>query len=180
MLFAGLASAQDFKLGSKVDDFKVQDLSGKTATFSQLKGDVTVVMFTSVQCPVSNAYNERMSALYSEYKAKGVQFVALNSNQTEPAANVAEHAKAHFPFSVYKDVDNVVADKFGAQATPETFLIDRNGVIQYHGSIDDSQDTAKIQNQWLRKALDSMIAGAPIEKAETKAFGCTIKRVKRS
>jgi peroxiredoxin len=180
MLFASLAAAQDFKLGSRIDDFKVQDLSGNTATFSQLKGNVTVVMFTSVQCPVSNAYNERMSALYSDYKSKGVHFVMLNSNSTEPASNVAEHAKAHFPFSVYKDADNVVADKFGAQATPEAFVIDRNGIVQYHGSIDDSQDAAKIQNQWLRKALDSMVAGAPIEKAETKAFGCTIKRVKRS
>src|SRR5580658_7020140 len=181
LLVAYAALAQDFKLGSKIDDFTIQDLFGKPQTFSQLKGEVTTIVFVSVQCPVSNAYNERMNALYKDYSAKGVHFLFLNANNTEPAAAVAEHAQAHgFAFPVYKDNGNVVADRFGAQATPETFVIDRTGTVVYHGSIDDSQQPSRIQNQWLRKALDSVLAGKPVEKAETKAFGCTIKRVRKS
>jgi cytochrome oxidase Cu insertion factor (SCO1/SenC/PrrC family) len=172
--------AQDFKLGSKVDNFSVQNLDGTPATFDNLKGDVTVVVFTSVQCPVSNSYNDRMNALYRDYGAKGVHFVFLNANSTEPAAAVAEHAKAHFAFPVYKDVDNVAADRFDAHSTPEAYVIDHAGTLVYHGSIDDSQNPAGIRNQWLRQALDSVIAGTPVEKAETKAFGCSIKRVKKS
>jgi len=181
LLFAGVAVAQDLRLGSKIDDFTVQDLHGAPQTFSRLKGDVTAIIFISVQCPVSNAYNERMSALYKDYNSKGVHFLFLNANNTEPAGAVAEHAKTHgFAFPVYKDAGNVVADRFDAQATPETFVVDRAGTIVYHGSIDDSQDPSHIQNQWMRKALDSVLAGKPVEKAETKAFGCTIKRVKKS
>jgi peroxiredoxin len=181
VLFAGAALAQDFKLGSKIDDFTIQDLAGKPQTFSHLKGEVTAIVFISVQCPVSNAYNDRMNALYKDYSSKGVHFLFLNANSTEPAPAVAEHAKENgFAFPVYKDNGNVVADRFDAQATPETFVIDHTGTVVYHGSIDDSQQPARIQNQWLRRALDSVLAGKPVEKAETKAFGCTIKRVRKS
>jgi peroxiredoxin len=180
-LFAGTALAQDFKLGSRIDDFTVQDLHGTSLKFSQLKGDVTAIVFISVQCPVSNAYNERMNALYKDYSAKGVHFIFLNANSTEPASAVAEHAQAHgFAFPVYKDNHNVVADRFDAQATPETFVIDRTGTVVYHGSIDDSQEPARIRNQWLRNALGSVLAGQHVQRAETKAFGCTIKRVRKS
>ena len=176
---ATFATAQDFKLGSSVDDFAVQNLSGAPVTFASLKGEITVVTFISVQCPVSNAYNERMNALYSKYNPRGVHFIFLNANSTEPAAAVAEHSKAHgFAFPVYKDANNVVADRFAAHATPEAFVIDGAGTVVYHGSIDDSQNPAGVHNQWLSRALDATLAGKPIEKAETKAFGCSIKRVR--
>ena len=96
-----------------------------------------------------------MAALYKDYTAKGVKFVFINSNSSEPAAEVAEHAKAHFPFAVYKDDGIVVADRFGAQVTPESFVIDNGGVIRYHGSIDDQQTESRVQFQGLRQALDS-------------------------
>ena len=47
---------------------------------------------------------------------------------------------------MYKAADNVVADQFAARATPETLVIDHSGTVLYHGSIDDSQDTAQILN----------------------------------
>jgi peroxiredoxin len=134
-----------------------------------------------VNCPVSNAYNERMKALYKEFSAKGVHFLFLNANRTEPAAAVAQHAQAHgFAFAVYKDNGNVVADRFGAQATPETYIIDRTGTVVYHGSIDDSQEPAGVHHQWFREALGSVLAGQRVLRPETKAFGCTIQRVKKT
>ncbi len=61
---------QEFKLGSKVGDFTLYDLKGNPVQLSSLKGDVTVLMFIATQCPVSNAYNERMKAVYNDYSAK--------------------------------------------------------------------------------------------------------------
>ncbi len=178
---AAAVFGQEFRLGSQVADFSLQDLKGNPVSFSALKGDLTVVMFIATQCPVSNAYNERMQALYNDYQARGVRFVGVNSNHTEPAADVEAHRAAHrFGFNVYKDANNVVADRFGAQVTPETFVIDRNGFIVYHGAIDDAQNPANVKTQSLRAALDAVLAGQPVAKAETKAFGCTIKRAKRA
>ncbi|HYL76149.1 MAG TPA: TlpA family protein disulfide reductase [Bryobacteraceae bacterium] len=180
-LSAAFATAQDYKLGSHVGDFTVQDLKGHPASSAALRGDITVVVFVATQCPVSNAYNERMNALYKEYKPKGVHFIFINSNDSEPAGEVAEHARAQsFAFPVYKDAGNVVADRFGAQVTPESFVIDGIGTLRYHGSIDDSQKPENVRTQGLRIALDALISRATLEKPETKAFGCTIQRAKRT
>jgi peroxiredoxin len=175
---ATLLPAQEFKVGSQVADFPLKQLDGSPAQFSALKGGVTVVMFVAVQCPVSNAYNERMNAVYHDYAPKGVRFVAINSNRSEPASAVQAHAREHnFGFTVYKDENNVVADRFGATVTPETYVIDSNGTIRYHGSIDDSMELSRVKAQRLRPALDAVLAGKEPPQLETKAFGCSIKRV---
>lgn len=178
---AGLLSAQEFKLGSKAGDFQIQDLDGKQIAFSALRGPVTVVTFIATQCPVSNAYNQRMNALYRDYAPKNVKFVFINANRSEPASEVRQHAKnAAFVFSVYKDANNVVADRFGADVTPESYIIDSNWIIRYHGYIDDSMNEPRVRKQGLRLALDAVLANKPVESAETKAFGCTIKRARKS
>jgi cytochrome oxidase Cu insertion factor (SCO1/SenC/PrrC family) len=180
LVVAGSLNAQEFKVGSAVSDFPLTTLEGSPTQFSNLKGPVTVVTFISVQCPVSNAYNERMNAIYNDYAAKGVKFVFINANRTESAADVAAHARTHqFGFTVYKDENNVVADKLGATVTPEAYVIDSSGVIRYHGSIDDSQNISRVTTQRLRNALDAVLAGQQPQQAETKAFGCTIKRVQK-
>jgi thiol-disulfide isomerase/thioredoxin len=178
---AAVLHAQDFKIGSKVTDFQVQDLDGKSLSFFTLRGPITVVTFIATQCPVSNAYNQRMIALYNDYAPKGVKFIFVNANRTEAASEVRNHAQhAGFPFPVYKDANNIVANHFGAEVTPESYLIDGASVLQYHGSIDDSQNEARIRTRRLRLALDSLLSGTPVDATETKAFGCTIKRVRKS
>jgi len=180
-LFAAFLSGQDFKLGSKVGDFTIKDVAGNPVQFSSLRGDVTVITFIATKCPISNDYNERMKALYKDYTPRAVKFVFINPNSTEPAAEVAEHAgKWSFEFPVYKDDNNVVADRFAAQVTPEVFALDKDGVIRYHGSIDDSQNISRVKTHRLRTALDAILAGKAVEMAETKAFGCTIKRAKKA
>jgi len=174
------AQGQEFRVGSSVSDFQVLDLQGGSHAFSSLKGDTTVVVFLATRCPVSNAYNQRMESLYKEYSAKGARFLFVNANVNEPAKEVADHAKeVGFTFPVYKDSGNV-AQLFNAQVTPETFIIDRQGIIRYHGAIDDAQNEARIKKHSLRAALDEMLAGKPVTVAETKAFGCTVKRARRS
>jgi hypothetical protein len=58
------------------------------------------------------------------------------------------------------------------------FLFDRTGTLIYHGRIDDSRDLANVKSQDLRLTLDAVLAGQPVPVANTKAFGCTIKRAK--
>jgi thiol-disulfide isomerase/thioredoxin len=181
LALASFAYSQEFKVDAPVGDFTVSDLQGKSIPFSALRGDVTAVIFISTRCPISNSYNDRMSALYRDYSAKGVKFVFLNANNNEPPTEIQTHSKqAGFPFPVYKDVNNLVADRFGAQSTPEAYVIDKTGILRYHGYIDDSQNEARVQNKGLRNALDAVLAGQPVPRKETKAFGCTIKRVRKT
>ncbi len=148
------------------------------AAFGQ---DVTVVVFISTVCPVSNSYNLRMKELYRDYAPKGVKFEFLNANQNESQAEVEEHARSvGFPFPVRKDVNNAMADRLGADYTPESFVIDREGAIRYHGRIDDAQNPARVRQNSLRLAIDAVLAGGEVPQPETKAFGCTIKRVRKA
>ncbi len=176
----GTAVAQDFRVGSTVTDFPLRDLDGKATSFDALKGKLTVVAFIAVECPVSNAYNDRMSALFKDYSGR-VNFIFVNSNSTESPDDVRRHMRdAGFPFVPLKDPNNVVADKFGASKTPEIYVIDNANVVRYHGPIDDSQNPARIKNQHLRATLDALLEGKPVPNAEVSAFGCTIKKVRKA
>ena len=138
-----------------------------------------VVMFIATKCPYSNAYNDRMRDMAAAYEKKGVLFVGINSNKTEPADEVVAHARQHgFGFPLMKDPENKVADLYDARHTPEVFVVDPEGKLRYHGRIDEnSDDAAKVTSPDLKNALESLLAGQPIARAETKAFGCSIKRV---
>jgi peroxiredoxin len=175
------ASADGMKnisIGETVADFKAVDLDGKEQSLASLKGkNGTVLIFISVQCPVSNAYNERMEKLAQEYAPKGVNVVGINSNATEPAKAVKEHAGSHnLNFRIIKDNGNKIADQLGAQHTPEAYLLDASGKLVYHGRIDNSKNGDSISANDLRDALEATLAGKPVAKPTALAFGCSIKR----
>jgi peroxiredoxin len=179
---AAAAPAADLKIGASAPDFTLPSAAdGKALGLKDLlaKNRAVAVIFVATKCPVSNAYNGRMAALGKEYAAKGIAFVGVNSNKTEPAAEVAAHAKEHgFTFPVVKDEGNRIADAYGAMKTPEVFVISPKGDLVYHGRIDESQDDAsQARSPDLRNALEAILAGRPVPAPETKAFGCTIKRV---
>src|ERR1044071_6463728 len=127
-------------IGSTVEDFKLPDADGRERSLSSLKGTKgTVLLFIATRCPVSNAYNERMEKLAEDLKARGVNVVGINSNSTEPLAEVKQHASEHkFSFVVLKDEGNRIADRLGATVTPEAFLLDPSSKLLYRGRIDDA------------------------------------------
>ncbi len=167
-------------LGSRASELSLEALDGSKAAISASRAKATVVAFISTLCPISNSFNERMTALYNGYSARGVQFVFVNSNANESSNDVAAHIKsAGFPFVVYRDPSNRMADLLGAKATPETYVLDHDGIVRYHGYIEDSPNEARSKKKALRGAVDAVLAGSPVTPAETKAFGCTIKRAHR-
>ena len=166
-------------IGAIIDDFKLPDASGKEHSLKSLMGSKgTVILFVATKCPVSNNYNERMEKLAQEYKAKGINVIGINSNNTEPAAEVKSHAAERgLTFPILKDDGNKIADRFGATKTPEAYVLDANMKLVYHGRIDNSQKIEGITSNDLRDALDELAAGKAITKTGGAAFGCTIKRV---
>jgi peroxiredoxin len=177
------SSARDEKtaavaLGAVVPDFTLPDADGQDHTLASLKGkSATVLIFIATRCPVSNGYNERMKAIAADYAARGVNVVGINANSTEPIEEVKQHAADKgFRFAVLKDKGNVIADRFDAQVTPEAYLLDANGKLVYHGAIDNSRAGDAITSNYLRDAIDAVLAGKAVAKQEAKAFGCSIKR----
>lgn len=176
----GLKKTASAQVGYLAPSFSLPDpVTGRAKSLPTLAQGkkATVVMFISTRCPVSNAYNGRMTTLAKKYAAQGVSFVGIDSDQNEPKAEVASFTKQQgFPFPVLVDPGNKVSDAYSAYVTPETYVIDGKGVLVYHGRIDNDMDLSNAKTHELADALDATLAGQPVARAQTKAFGCSIKR----
>ncbi len=169
------------QIGAPAPQFQLQTIDGKEFSLSEAEKThkAVVILFIATRCPYSNAYNDRMRDMAAAYSKQGVLFVGINSNKTEPATEVAAHAKQHgHTFPIAKDPDNKVADLYDAKHTPEAYVIGPDGKLLYHGRIDENyEDASRVTSPDLKNALDAILAGQQVAKAETKAFGCSIKRV---
>ena len=172
-------SADGYALGQSVPNFSLSAIDGKKVSLDSYKGKSVVVLdFWSAQCPVSKAYEDYMKKLTSDYASKGVVFLALAANKTESKdwiTNVAKERNVNFP--ILMDENHILADKFDAQHTPELFVLDKNGVVQYHGAPDNQkQSSDPSYKDHARQALNELLANKVVSVKETKAFGCSIKR----
>ncbi len=177
LMITAFAVAEDAEMKFAAT-FELPGTDGEQHTLNDYKdAKGVVVMFIATRCPVSNGFNERMVELANAYQERGIVFLGINSNKMEDMAEVKEHANKHdFPFVVLKDINNEVADKYDAKVTPEVYLLNSDLEIVYHGRIDDSADADERKSTDLTDALDELLAGEKITTAQTKAFGCSIKR----
>ena len=163
----------------KVENFTLKDYKGVEHSLSNYQDSkAIVVIFVATECPISNDYNSRMENLFKEYNQKGVAFLGINSNKAESVDRIKEHAEENgLTFTILKDEKNVIADKFEASFTPEAYVLNGNFEILYHGRIDNSRKESDVVTKDLENALNEILEGKEVSKKETKAFGCTIKRI---
>lgn len=176
------ADMPGLKQGETPATVTLPDLDGKQQTI-EFGRKVTVVVFVSSFCPTSKIYEERLNTLAEDFPA--VQFVAINSSAMESV----EELRAHFGdgdadrlrWTVLKDDRNVIADKFGARVSTETFVVDAQGRLQYRGGIDDARQPDKVTVQYLRTVLKQVIADAAPEWHYQPGKGCCpIDRVEKT
>ena len=167
-----------YNIGDVVTDFSISNYDGNTYTLNNPNAKATVLIFVSTQCPFVQPYTDRLNKLANDFKSQGIEIWGINSNKTEPVEEVKNHAnEKNYTFPVLKDENNVVADMFSAERTPEVFVIDNSSMkLIYHGRIDDNKIAEEVTSNDLQNALNEFIAGAEITNKENKAFGCTIKR----
>jgi len=169
---------------AKLPDWALPDYRGKDWQPSDFADrQVLVVVFFGTECPLAKLYAPRLSSLATEYAPRGVAFVGINSNQQDSLAEIAHFAREHrLEIPLLKDPGNLVADQFGANRTPEVFVFDRARQLQYHGRIDDQYtygvQRPKVEHQYVREALDALLAGEEPKIFETEAVGCLIGRVR--
>lgn len=141
-----------------------------------------VVVFSCNHCPFVKIYEDRLIAIQKDYSAKGVQLIAINSNDEtiypeESLKNmiIRAHSK-EFNFPYLRDKDQSVAEAYGAERTPEVFLFDNDRILRYHGRIDDNvEEPHNVRFHYLRDALDKILTGKEVSTKETAIIGCTIK-----
>jgi len=182
---ADAAEKKESPVGRRIDAFTLEDSRGTQRSLSDFADkQLLVVAFLGTECPLANVYMPRLAELSASYDAKGVGFVAINSNQQDSITEVSAHAQKHgLPFWVLKDPANAVADQFGAVRTPEVFVLDKDRTVRYWGRIDDQYGVGYQKKEPERKdlalAIDELLAGKAVSVAQTEAPGCLIGRVHR-
>jgi len=174
---------QNRGIGQSVANFTLNDIAGRPVSLNDFRGKKAIVLaFLGTDCPVSNLYAPRLAELSKAYRDQGVVFLGINSNARETVDQVAAHAKAYgLGFPVLKDPANLVADQTLAERTCEVLVLDGQRVLRYRGAIDDqyalgSRKAAASKN-YLRDALDRVLAGKPVETPATAAVGCLLDRL---
>ena len=157
----------------KSKSVSIADVSGKAGT---------LVIFTCDHCPFARGWEGRIVELGNAYLKKGVGVILINANdpsehEEDGFAGMQARAKsANMQIPYVVDETSNVARAFGATVTPEAFLFDRHGKLAYHGAVDDNRkEPEKVQNHYLKDALDAVVAGKPPAQPETKSLGCSIK-----
>ena len=175
----------DSSIGKTIQNFTLADHLGtkhSLADWSDKKA--VVVVFLGTECPLAKLYATRLTELNQLYKDKSVQFVGVNANRQDTLREIGHYVRVHkVDFPLLKDAGNQVADQFGAQRTPEAFLLDKDRVVRYQGRIDDQYGVgysrAKYDRQDLAVAIDELLAGKKVTKAYIEAVGCFVGRVNR-
>jgi hypothetical protein len=72
-------------------------------------------------------------------------------------------------------VSQQAARSYGAQTTPDVFLLDSELRLRYRGAPDADYEDPSQQAAWLRHALDCVLRGAEVDSPETQPVGCSIK-----
>jgi peroxiredoxin len=164
-----------------IADFTLKATDGTAWTLDKQKSKAIVVAFIGTQCPVNNAYVPRLVELEKTYRDKGVQFVAINSNEHDSRDAIANHAKKYdLTFPVLRDEKHVVANRFAAERHPTVYLLDEKHFVRYQGRIDDQFgigfSRAKPERRDLAVAIDELLDGKAVSVATTKVAGCFITK----
>jgi peroxiredoxin len=179
-------------IGASAPDFSLPGIDGQThklADYAAAK--VLVIVFTCNHCPTAQLYETRIKQLVSDYRGKGVAFVAINPNSPEAVrldelgyTDVGDDlddmkiraAYRHFNFPyLYDGANQAVANAYGPKATPHVFVFDAQRKLRFEGRVDSSQRESLVKTRETRAAIDALLAGRPVAVEHTGVFGCSTK-----
>ncbi|RKE92202.1 thioredoxin family protein [Ichthyenterobacterium magnum] len=172
-------------LGTKAPGFKLLDtVSDSYLSLNELKGAKgTVIMFICNHCPFVKHVNEQISQLAKDYLSKGINCIAISSNDTDNYPQDAPHLMKQnaidedFTFPYLYDKSQEVAKAYDAACTPDFYVFNDNLELIYRGQLDDSRpgNGIPVTGKDIRDALEALLHNKPINALQKPSIGCNIK-----
>ena len=170
------------QLGETAPDFSLPATDGKSYSLADFTGQILVIVFSCNHCPYVIGNEERMVAFHNDYREKGVDFVAINSNSQNTYADdsfehMVERARERgFQFPYLRDESQEVALAYGALRTPHFYVFDAERQLRYTGRMDDNpRNPGQETTRELRDAVDDLLAGREVRVPLTNPIGCNVK-----
>lgn len=175
-------------VGNLAPAFKLSDYKGNNHALSDYKGKFVVLEWVNFECPFSRKHYEsgNMPDLQKKYVKEGVIWLSINSSAPGKQGNftrekISGEIKAYnaSPTAYLIDPEGMVGHLYGAKTTPDMYIINPEGVLIYAGAIDDrptfDKDDIPGAKNYVKAALDEALAGKPVQIAQTKPYGCSVK-----
>jgi len=180
------ASAFAVEIGQSAPDFTGTDINGKSVKLADYKGKIVVLESYNSDCPF--CHNQYQSGATQELQKqladKGVVWLMVNSvNPHNPSHRTDEQAKQEWSelkiaaTAWIDDSSGTIGHLYGMKTTPHVFVVDKTGTLVYAGAMDDHPDPehdARTARNYVREAVDDLLAGKPIEVSQTKPYGCAV------
>src|ERR1700726_1880536 len=178
----------EVQVGKEAPDFALTDTNGKSHHLTDFKGKYVVLEWYQPDCPfVRKHYRSgNMQSLQKEYTAKGVTWLSIDSSApgeegNYPAAKLNEISTqdGSARTALLLDPAGDVGRLYGAKTTPDMYIIDPKGILVYKGAIDNKRSTdladVKTATNYVKGALDAVMAGKPVPTTATQPYGCSVK-----
>jgi len=170
------------QLGTRAPDFSLPDPDGVAHGLTD-GASAYLVMFICNHCPFVKHVREELARLGVDYGARGVQVIAINSNNVDthpgdsPENMKIESLQWGYTFPYVFDSDQSVAKAYMAACTPDFYLFDASRSLVYRGQLDDSRpsNSVPVDGRDLRAALDALLAGETVDAKQKPSIGCNIK-----
>ena len=186
-IMAVIPASDPLPLGSPIPkpEHKMKDVSGKTVSLKDAQNkNGLLVMFSCNTCPYVIKSQSRAYEVLKYAQGNDIGIAVLNPNEAQRDGDdsydaMKEYATGQgYNWAYLVDENSVLADAFGANRTPECFLFNKEGILVYHGAIDDNPgNAAAVSRKHLMMAIDEMKTGKEITVKQSKSVGCTIKRL---
>lgn len=173
-----------FEIGDAIPPFALLDTDGvEHAVPAETAPAATVVVMMCNHCPFVHAWNPRVARVANEYEPRGVRFLSINSNDAEryPADShermVQFVADQSWPMPYLHDESQAVARALQAQVTPHLFVLDAQHTLVWTGAPDGDPGNEDEDHdaEWLREALDAVLAGRRPAIEQRPLRGCSVK-----
>lgn len=174
-------------VGRPAPAFEVIDSSKRKRTLAEFKGKTVVLEWSSPSCPFAKAqyFSGRMPEIQKWAEQQGVIWLTVlsshpsRSDYLEPdKAEAFNRGRGGVPTALLIDASGAVGRAYGAKTANHMFIVGKDGALVYSGGIDDGETMSPQKvlaaHNYVRAALEDIVAGKAVQVATTQPFGCAL------
>jgi len=174
------------EIGKPAPSFTGTDINGKPVKLSDFAGKIVVLEAYNSDCPFCHNHYATGAAqeLQAQLAAKGVVWLIVDSvNANNFSHRTPEQARKEWSdFKInatawLDDTSGTIGHLYDMKTTPDMFVIAKDGTLAYQGAIDNRPEPdgdPRTARNYVREAVDALLAGKPVPVTETKSYGCGV------
>ena len=172
--------------GSIAPDFELPNANGNSGGDTLSLRDVmgengAVIFFTCNHCPYVVGSEPRIENAAEVARKHGLGFAGINSNdpvkyESDSWGNMVKRANKGMTYPYLHDSSQEVALSYGAERTPEFYLLNSDSLVVYRARLEDSpRDPSHATTSELEDAMEELASGTNVSVPRTESIGCSVK-----